>query len=96
MTTQAADIISILTRDHREVDELFEQLEAARPDDGETRRRLTDQVIIELVRHSVAEEMYLYPATRKHVPNGDEIADKELADHGRVEGDADHQARAAR
>ncbi|MEU6040022.1 hemerythrin domain-containing protein [Actinomadura sp. NPDC047616] len=85
MTTQAADMISILTHDHQEVEELFGQLEAARPDDGETRRRLTDQVIIELVRHSVAEEMYLYPATRRHLPDGDEIADKELADHDKVE-----------
>ncbi|XVQ14222.1 hemerythrin domain-containing protein [Spirillospora sp. CA-255316] len=85
MTTKAADVVSILTHDHREVEELFGQLEAARPDDGETRRRLTDQAIIELVRHSVAEEMYLYPATRRFVPDGDQIADKELADHARVE-----------
>ncbi|MFC5746601.1 hemerythrin domain-containing protein [Actinomadura rugatobispora] len=30
-------------------------------------------------------EMYLYPATRRFVPDGDQIADKELADHARVE-----------
>ena len=38
-----------------------------------------------LVRHSVAEEQYLYLAVREHVPGGDAIADKELSDHAEVE-----------
>jgi hemerythrin superfamily protein len=42
-------------------------------------------VTIELVRHAVAEEMHLYPAVRRHVPDGDTIADKELSDHAEVE-----------
>jgi hemerythrin superfamily protein len=48
-------------------------------------RDLVDEVTIELVRHSVAEEQYLYPAVREYVEGGDRLADKELADHGRVE-----------
>lgn len=37
------------------------------------------------MRHSVAEEQYLYPAVREHVEGGGPMADKEIEDHGRVE-----------
>jgi hemerythrin superfamily protein len=37
------------------------------------------------VRHAVAEEMYVYPAVRRHVPDGDAIADKEISDHSEIE-----------
>ncbi|MER6179657.1 hemerythrin domain-containing protein [Streptomyces sp. NPDC001652] len=43
------------------------------------------QVTMELVRHSVAEEAYLYPAVREHVPGGDALADQEIEDHARAE-----------
>ena len=60
------------------------QIEQLAPGSAE-RRRLLDQLTIELVRHSVDEEEYLYPAVREHLENGDALADKELADHARVE-----------
>ena len=62
---------------------MFGQLKDA-GDEGR-RRALADDVTIELVRHSVAEEMFLYPATREHVPDGEEIADKEISEHVQVE-----------
>jgi len=78
------DVIDELTVDHREVDDFFEQIEMAASGSPE-RKGLLDQLTIELVRHSVAEEQYLYPAVRKHLDDGDAIADKEITDHGRVE-----------
>jgi hemerythrin superfamily protein len=78
------DVIDELTTDHREVDDLFERIEGTPGGDPE-RKRLLDQATIELVRHSVAEEVHLYPAVRQHIPGGDDIADKELHDHQRVE-----------
>ncbi|SEB85074.1 Hemerythrin HHE cation binding domain-containing protein [Streptomyces melanosporofaciens] len=78
------DVINELTTDHREVDALFEEIQAATPGNSE-RKRLLDQLTIELVRHSVAEEQYLYPAIRRRLAGGDAIADKEIADHSRVE-----------
>ncbi|MGW7488245.1 hemerythrin domain-containing protein [Streptomyces sp. NPDC054786] len=78
------DVIAELTTDHREVDDLFKQFEDA-PPGSKDRRRLVDALTIELVRHSVAEEEYLYPAVREHLEEGDTLADKELADHARVE-----------
>jgi hypothetical protein len=78
------DVITVLTTDHREVEQMFAQLEQLGPDAPE-RQQLTEQVITELVRHSVAEEAYLYPATRRFVPGGDQIADHELAEHAEAE-----------
>ncbi|MEU0157710.1 hemerythrin domain-containing protein [Streptomyces sp. NPDC006261] len=78
------NVIAELTTDHREVDELFEKIERL-PVGDQQRRKLADELTIELVRHSVAEEMYLYPAVREHVEGGGEIADKELSDHAEVE-----------
>lgn len=78
------DVIAELITDHREVEELFTNIEElASGDSG--RKRYADQVTMELVRHSVAEEAYLYPAVRKHVPGGAELADRELADHAAAE-----------
>ncbi|MGP3998769.1 hemerythrin domain-containing protein [Streptomyces sp. 8N706] len=78
------DVIAELTTDHREVDDLFERFERAAPG-GAERKRLVDMLTIELVQHSVAEEQHLYPAVREHLEEGDALADKEIADHGRVE-----------
>ncbi|MFH9245213.1 hemerythrin domain-containing protein [Streptomyces lydicus] len=78
------DVIQELTADHREVDEMFAKFDDAEPGSPD-RKRLVDAITIELVRHSVAEEMYLYPAVREHLAEGDALADKEIEDHGRVE-----------
>ncbi|MFG2287741.1 hemerythrin domain-containing protein [Streptomyces sp. NPDC048595] len=78
------DVIEELTADHREVKELFLQFKDT-PPGGESRKRLADEITIELVRHSVAEEQHLYPAVREHLEGGDALADRELADHGRIE-----------
>ncbi|MFD8255514.1 hemerythrin domain-containing protein [Streptomyces werraensis] len=78
------DVIAELTTDHREVEELFGKIEAL-PSGDEQRKKYADQAVIELVRHSIAEEAYLYPAVRQFLPNGDGIADKELEDHAEAE-----------
>jgi hemerythrin superfamily protein len=86
------DVIALLRQDHRDVERLFASLEAQRSAMAtrdaellENRRSLVDRVIVELVQHSVAEEQYLYPAVRTHLPDGDEIADRELSDHAAAE-----------
>ncbi|AZM92725.1 hemerythrin domain-containing protein [Streptomyces sp. W1SF4] len=78
------NVIDELKADHREVEEMFSRLRAM-TGSGQELRDLIDEFTIELVRHSVAEEQYLYPAVREHVPGGDRMADKEIEDHGRVE-----------
>jgi iron-sulfur cluster repair protein YtfE (RIC family) len=65
------DVIEVLEHDHREVEQMFKELEALRgeeSDDAKARRKeLADQVTIELVRHSVAEEVLVYPRVETEV-----------------------------
>lgn len=84
------DFIEILIQDHREAEQLFAEIEriasaGSPPDTLGRARELTDQLITELVKHSVAEEEYLYPRVRSKLPNGAEIADMELAEHAGAE-----------
>lgn len=65
MAEQQRNVIDILTTDHREVEQMFVELEslhgATSDDDRQRRKDLVEQVTIELVRHSVAEEAEVYP-----------------------------------
>jgi hemerythrin-like domain-containing protein len=82
MAEQQGDVIEILERDHREVEQMFSELETLRgasTDEARSRRKeLTDQVTIELVRHSVAEEVLVYPQVERKVS-------AEEAEHAREE-----------
>ena len=77
------DMVSVLVTDHAEMKQYFRELEAAT--DPEERRDIADKLTAEVARHSVAEEMFLYPAARKALPNGDELIDEELEEHSEVE-----------
>ena len=81
--TDGTDMVSVLVKDHQEIKEFFRELEAAT--DAQGRREAADKLTAEVARHSVAEEMYLYPAARKALPNGDELVDEELQEHAEVE-----------
>jgi hemerythrin superfamily protein len=83
MMANGTDMVSVLVTDHQEMKEYFAELEAAT--DAETRRDVADKLTAEIVRHSVAEEMYLYPAARKVLPNGDALVDEEIEEHAEVE-----------
>ncbi|MGP4112584.1 hemerythrin domain-containing protein [Streptomyces sp. 4N509B] len=78
------DVIQELTTDHDEVESMFQEIESL-PSGERRRKELADEVTIELVRHSIAEEEYLYPAVRERVPDGARVADKEIEDHAAVE-----------
>jgi len=76
------DVIQVLEQDHREVEQMFGELESLRgagTDEAKARRKeLADQVTIELVRHSVAEEVLVYPQVERKVS-------AEEAEHARKE-----------
>jgi hypothetical protein len=76
------DVIEVLEHDHREVEEMFAELEslrgAATDEAKERRKAVTEQVTIELVRHSVAEEVLVYPEVDRKVS-------AEEAEHAREE-----------
>ena len=82
MDEQQRDVIEVLEHDHREVEQMFAELESLRgassPEEKSRRKALADQVTIELVRHSVAEEVLVYPQVEEKVS-------AEEADHARKE-----------
>jgi hemerythrin superfamily protein len=82
-TTGEQDVVDVLTADHHEVTELLGQI--SRSTDPDRRRDLADTVIAELVRHSVAEEMFVYPAMREHLPDGDEAVEHDTREHEELE-----------
>ncbi|WP_088290558.1 hemerythrin domain-containing protein [Kineosporia sp. A_224] len=77
------DVITELVVDHREVEELFARLEG--PLSPEDRQDALEHLVAELVRHSVAEEAWIYPAMRDRLDDGNAIADRETAEHHEVE-----------
>lgn len=79
---QRSDVVDILTADHQEMLELLGQIEHA--SDAGQRRDLADTVIAEVMRHAVAEEMYVYPAIKKHVPNGAQEVEHDKQEHDEI------------
>jgi hemerythrin-like domain-containing protein len=77
------DMVSVLVTDHAEMKQFFREIETAT--DAKVRREAADKLTSEVARHSVAEEMYLYPAARKILPNGDALIDEETQEHAEVE-----------
>lgn len=77
-------LVDVITQDHREIEQVFTELEGGQGT-AEHRRDLADHVIAELVRHSVAEEQYMYPAARDALPDGDSVVDHELEEHAEAE-----------
>jgi hemerythrin superfamily protein len=77
------DVIDVLTSDHRDVTALIGEIWAVK--DPMIRRDLTDTAISELVRHAVAEEMYVYPAMRKHLPDGEKAVEHDIEEHKELE-----------
>ena len=53
--------------------------------DPQERRTIADKIIIELVRHSEAEEQAVYPMIRSHIENGDSIVEHEIDEHSQAE-----------
>jgi hemerythrin superfamily protein len=77
------DVIALLEHDHREVEQMFAEFEKAT--DAKERRTIADKIIIELVRHSEAEEQAVYPAMKKALPNGEQLVEHEIAEHSEAE-----------
>jgi hemerythrin-like domain-containing protein len=82
MSDDQRDVIEVLTHDHREMEEMFQELEQLRgvsTDEAKSRRKdLVEQVTIEIARHSVAEEVLVYPQVASKIS-------KDEAQHAREE-----------
>jgi len=78
-----SDVIELLEHDHREVEQMFAEFDRAT--DPQERRTIADKIIIELVRHSEAEEQAVYPAMRASIKDSKEMVEHEIAEHTKAE-----------
>ncbi|MBO0817223.1 MAG: hemerythrin domain-containing protein [Actinobacteria bacterium] len=75
----------VLARDHEQVKQLLSQFEAAPAASGTNdsllaaRKKMAEILIIEESKHEAVEEMYFWPAVRKHLPDGDKLADQAIS-----------------
>ena len=70
------DAIQLLTQDHREVEQLFEQFQKASDDEKE---QIARRICTELKVHSMIEEEIFYPALRGKI-EGDDL-DEAMVEH---------------
>jgi hemerythrin superfamily protein len=83
MTGALADAIELLTSDHREVEQLFHQYQAATHDEG-VARHAAEEIIKELSIHAAVEEQILYPTLRRVDPGSGGLVDHSLEEHQQV------------
>lgn len=82
VTQSAMDVVDILTTDHQDMVNLIGEIK--RSPDAVQRRDLTDMLIAEVMRHSVAEEMHVYPVMEKQLPNGEEEVEHDKQEHDEI------------
>jgi hemerythrin superfamily protein len=81
--THHQDAISLLTEDHRTVEQLFADYERDLQG-AEAKRQVVDQLIRELSVHAAIEEAYFYPEVKKALGEGGELVDESLHEHQEV------------
>lgn len=81
MNAKAMDAIALLTGDHREVEELFEQFEKLGERDNAKKKQIADQICTALIVHAQIEEEIFYPATREAVKDADDLLDEAEVEH---------------
>jgi len=78
-TIQPTRISDRIKKDHEELASYVNTIKNS--SDYDTQVRYQNQFIWELARHSIAEEIVVYPAFEQHVLGGKEMADKDRKEH---------------
>jgi hemerythrin superfamily protein len=71
-----------IKHDHQELQEYYNNIKQAPRDDDKVKWQ--NQFVWELARHSIAEELVVYPAFEKHIPDGVRMAEKDRSEHQQV------------
>ncbi|HEV2809246.1 MAG TPA: hemerythrin domain-containing protein [Acidimicrobiales bacterium] len=81
-TGATPDAIELLINDHREVEQLFKMMEAARTTGNiDEQRYVAEHVVEDLSVHAVIEEEILYPVMRDALPDGEQLVEEALEEH---------------
>lgn len=80
MTNKQKDAIELLTADHKKVRDLFEQFDGLSDRSKASKKKIADQICMELTMHTEIEEKIFYPAIRKPL-NDKDMLDEALVEH---------------
>ena len=80
MKTTFQDAIELLTADHEKVKGLFEQFEKLSDRSKVNKKKLADQICLELTVHAQVEEEIFYPAMREATADAD-MLDEAIVEH---------------
>lgn len=78
-TAMMAGISEAIKKDHREIEDYYKKILASSTDKEKTQWQ--NQFTWELARHSIGEELVVYPQFEKKLPNGQTMADKDRQEH---------------
>lgn len=88
-STNESTVMDAIKHDHAELKEYYNNILSA--EDNDSKIRWQNQFVWELARHSIGEELVVYPAMEKHMgPEGKEMADKDRTEHNKVSGLLQH------
>lgn len=79
------DALDVLVEDHEEFRGFLDRYEEIDPDEHDEKRRLIDELIPAVVRHSVMEEEAFYPWVRSQAPDLEDMVLEEIEEHHVVE-----------
>lgn len=80
MKAQPQDAIAMLEDDHAKVKSLFEQFEGLSDRSKASKKKIADQICMELSIHAEVEEQVFYPAVRGPVKD-DDLMDEAVVEH---------------
>lgn len=79
------DALDFIIEDHEDFRDLLDNYEEIDPDEHREKRRLVDELIPAVVRHSVMEEEAFYPWVRSHAPDLEDMVLEEIEEHHVIE-----------
>jgi len=79
-SSEQSTVTEAITKDHRELEDYYSQITSSSDADHQTRYQ--NLFVWELARHSIGEEIVVYPAFETHLgPQGKTMADKDREQH---------------
>lgn len=82
-SAKVSTVSDSIIHDHEELKDYYNKIKNA--SDSDTKNRWRNQFVWELARHSIAEELVVYPAMEKYItPDGKQMADKDRQEHQTV------------
>ena len=76
------DALGLLMADHEHVKDLFEQFEDLTDRAVVSKKKLADEICMELTNHTTVEEEIFYPAVRAAGKEFEDMIDEALVEHG--------------